>query len=153
MKFIIRFTVGEAAVGPVLAALNSHPGVVFDHLAIEPLELKKTPEAPAKTIAAGKEELVSALKTVKKQFAKPRQARSLGAKDHVLRILSDGKPHRYTDLEKDLRSMGFKTLGSTMRHLSRKALACKDPDGRWRLTNLLDGKPPMVPPPALVKEA
>ena len=37
MRFSIRFTVDELALGPVLAALNSHDGVVFDHLAIEPL--------------------------------------------------------------------------------------------------------------------
>lgn len=43
MRFQIRFTVDELALGPVLAALNSHDGVVFNHLAIEPL----TPPRPA----------------------------------------------------------------------------------------------------------
>ena len=45
MKFSIRFTVEEAAVGPVLAALNSHDGVIFDHLAIEPVSVPP-PKAP-----------------------------------------------------------------------------------------------------------
>ena len=62
MKFSIRFTVEEAAVGPVLAALNSHDGVVFDHLAIEPIG-SPPPKAPPGFDRGKPQRIASRLKT------------------------------------------------------------------------------------------
>jgi hypothetical protein len=143
MKFLIRFTVGEAAVGPVLAALNSHPGVVFDHLAIEPLELKKTPEAPDTAPAK-----VTGKAAPAKKPHKRAEPTALTAQAHVLRILSDGNPRRFTDIETVMKSLGFKSCGSTMRNLLDKGLAGKTPDGLWQTTNQRQ-----IPAPTLVKEA
>ena len=159
MQFLIKFTVDEAAVGHVLAALNSHDGVVFDHLEIVPLAgpprkadlgpeiqaaLKAGEKAAAKKPAVKPsrkdisfDEAVSEVKRVAQKLKPaPRKARALGAQEHILRILSDGKPHRYTDLEKDLRSMGFKALGSTMRHLRDKGLANRTDEGLWKVREM-----------------
>ena len=131
MQFLIKLTVDEAAVGHVLAALNSHDGVVFDHLEIVPLA--KPISVPVEQAPWGQE-----LGKVSEPKTKPvpRKERALGAQEHVLRILSDGKPHRYTDLEKDLRSMGFKALGSTMRHLRDKGLANRTDEGLWKVREM-----------------
>lgn len=116
MKFLIKFTVDEPAVGPVLAALNSHEGVVFDHLSIEPLpEFKALPKPHAK----------------KHPPSKP-----LGAQQAVMQILRDGKPKRFMDIHKAIQTFGYKGVGSTLRHLAEKGLAEKDAGrlGWWKLT-------------------
>ena len=120
MKFSIRFTVDEAAVGHVLAALNSHEGVVFDHLAIEPLpEFKALPKPAAPK-------------------AKPPMSRNppvkLRAMEQVMQIMGDGADYRFSDLEHRLKALGFKGLGSTMRNLEIKGLVEKTGvQGRWRI--------------------
>ena len=144
MKFSIRFTVGEEAVGPVLAALNSHPGVVFNHLAIEPLS-----PPPAKA-----EKLPEFLKRKSlppvqshKERRKALAGKAVNAQDHVLNLLLDGKPHRYGEVQTMLNGVGFSAVGSTLRHLEKKGLAEKC-DGGWRVVPFA----PKVEAPALVKE-
>lgn len=147
MRFLIKFTVEEEAVGPVLAALNSHDGVVFDHLAIEPLgAIKKPPSAPPPGFTR-----VSKAQTPPPLYKKRRKAsagKAVNAQDHVLQFLLDGKPHRYKDVQTMLKGLGFSAVGSTLRHLEKKGLAEKC-EGGWQLVQLLPYD--KVLPPQLVK--
>ena len=94
MKFQIRFTVDELALGPVLAALNSHDGVVFNHLAIEPLTLPR----PAPKPDRGKSPV---------QPHKPRP----GAREIVLDLLEKDGPQPYARIKDVLVTRGFAAGG------------------------------------------
>ena len=94
MRFSIRFTVDELALGPALAALNSHDGVVFDHLAIEPL----TPPRPAPKAP--------------KAASKPRAAHQpQTGRGIVLQLLAAEGPQHFSRIKKVLVSRGFAAGG------------------------------------------
>ena len=107
MRFSIRFTVDELALGPALAALNSHDGVVFNHLAIEPL----TPPRPAP-------------KPTKKLFSKPIQphkpkvSKALTAREIIRQLLAAEGPQPFDRIKAILVSRGFAAggIGSLINH-------------------------------------
>ena len=147
MRFLIKFTVDEAAVGHVLAALNSHDGAAFDHLEIVPLE------GPKPTLLKAETEALQRAKAKPKE-AKPldRQLtpRALNAQRHVIRILSaSARPMRFGELDTAIRALGFKGVGSTMRHLADKGIAQRTDDG-WKLLPYDPDRG--LPGPTLVKE-
>lgn len=96
MKFQIHFTVDELALGPVLAALNSHDGVVFDHLAIEPL----TPPRPAP-----KAPMQRPPRPV------PKVSKALTGREIVLQLLAAEGPQSYSRIKAVLVSRGFAAAG------------------------------------------
>ena len=93
MRFSIRFTVDELALGPALAALNSHDGVVFDHLAIEPL----TPPRPAP----------KRNEVVPRPAHKPKVSKALTAREIVLQLLAETGPQNTARIKTLLVSRGF----------------------------------------------
>ena len=97
MRFSIRFTVDELALGPVLAALNSHDGVVFDHLAIEPL----TPPRPAP----------KRNEVVPRPAHKPKVSKALTAREIVLQLLAETGPQNTARIKTLLVSRGFAPNG------------------------------------------
>jgi hypothetical protein len=82
MRFSIRFTVEEGAIGHVLAALNSHDGVVFDNLDILPL----TPSRPDR---------------------KPKGSKALTAREIILQLLAAEGPQSFERIKVVLVSRGF----------------------------------------------
>ena len=97
MRFSIRFTVDELALGPVLAALNSHDGVVFDDLAIEPL----TPPRPAPKDSKAP-----------KAASKPRAAHQPQTGREVVRqLLAKEGPQHFSRIKEVLVSRGFAAGG------------------------------------------
>ena len=93
MRFSIRFTVDELALGPVLAALNSHDGVVFNHLAIEPL----TPPRPAP----------KRNEVVPRPAHKPKVSKALTGREIVLQLLAETGPQNTARIKTLLVSRGF----------------------------------------------
>ena len=93
MRFSIRFTVDELALGPALAALNSHDGVVFDHLAIEPL----TPPRPAP----------KRNEVVPRPAHKPKVSKALTGREIVLQLLAETGPQNTARIKTLLVSRGF----------------------------------------------
>ena len=100
MKFQIRFVVDELALGPVLAALNSHDGVVFNHLAIEPL----TPPRPAPKPDRGKS-------PVQPHKPRPGASKAQTARKIVLDLLATDGPLPYQRIKTVLISRGFAAGG------------------------------------------
>jgi hypothetical protein len=96
MRFSIRFTVEEGAVGHVLAALNSHDGVVFDHLAIEPL----TPPRPAPKAPMQRSPRPT-----------PKTSKALTGREIVLQLLRDEGPQPFKRIKSVLVSRGFAAGG------------------------------------------
>ena len=112
MKFQIRFVVDELALGPVLAALNSHDGVVFNHLAIEPL----TPPRPAPSSARGKfaqQERDNADPAKKGWMGKPtpKASKPQAAREIVLDLLATEGPQSFSRIKTVLVSRGFAASG------------------------------------------
>jgi hypothetical protein len=103
MRFSIRFTVEEGAVGHVLAALNSHDGVVFDHLAIEPL----TPPRPAPKDVR-----------LAKPSHKPKASKALTAREIIRQLLAAEGPQPFERIKAVLVSRGFAAggIGSLVNH-------------------------------------
>ena len=97
MKFQIRFTVDELALGPVLAALNSHDGVVFSHLAIEPL----TPPRPAPKPAPKRNEVVP------RPAHKPKVSKALTGREIIRQLLAETGPQNTARIKTLLVSRGF----------------------------------------------
>lgn len=134
MRFLVKFVVDEPAVGPTLAALNSHDGVVFEHLSIEPLpEFKALPKP-------GKPGRDAALNRIDKAEAKPTQRQKsqhapMQARDHVLKTLAS-RTATTAQLHELLRGFGFGGSGSTLRNLRDDGLIEKvgGQRGVWRLT-------------------
>ena len=93
MRFSIRFTVDELALGPALAALNSHDGVVFDHLAIEPL----TPPRPAP----------KRNEVVPRPAHKPKVSKAPTGREIVLQLLAETGPQNTARIKTLLVSRGF----------------------------------------------
>ena len=104
MKFQIRFTVDELALGPALAALNSHDGVVFDHLAIEPL----TPPRPAP----------KRNEVVPRPAHKPKVSEALTARKIIRQLLAAEGPQPFDRIKAILVSRGFAAggIGSLINH-------------------------------------
>ena len=100
MRFSIRFTVDELALGPALAALNSHDGVVFDHLAIEPL----TPPRPAPKPAPCQNDWA-------RQQLKAKDQRPQTGREIVLQLLAAEGPQSYSQIKAVLTSRGFAAGG------------------------------------------
>jgi hypothetical protein len=110
MRFRIRFTVDELALGPVLAALNSHDGVVFDHLAIEPL----TPPRPAPSPAKGRstqQDRDKADPAKKGWMGKPKASKALTAREIVRQLLAAEGPQPFDRIKAALVSRGFAAGG------------------------------------------
>ena len=107
MRFSIRFTVDELALGPVLAALNSHDGVVFNHLAIEPL----TPPRPAPKPAPCQNDW--ARQQLKAKGQRPQTGREI-----VLQLLAAEGPQPFDRIKAILVSRGFAAggIGSLINH-------------------------------------
>ena len=126
MKFSIRFTVEEAAVGPVLAALNSHDGVVFDHLAIEPLTAPKPIPVPKEQTHRERRAELAA-----KKVAKPVTGRTI-----VRHLLAKEGPQGYDRIKAALVGRGFAGggVGSLLKQMSTiyKEVE-KLPNGDWAL--------------------
>ena len=107
MRFSIRFTVDELALGPVLAALNSHDGVVFNHLAIEPL----TPPRPAPQLGRVKS-------PAKPYKPRPGASKAQTAREIVLDLLEKDGPQPYARIKDVLVTRGFAAggVGSLINH-------------------------------------
>ena len=117
MRFSIRFTVDELALGPALAALNSHDGVVFDHLAIEPL----TPPRPAPSPARGKftqQERDNADPAKKGWMGKSNGSRAQTAREIIRQLLAAEGPQPFDRIKAILVSRGFAAggIGSLINH-------------------------------------
>ena len=129
MKFSIRFTVEEAAVGPVLAALNSHDGVVFDHLAIEPLTAPKPIPVPKDDPQLA--DRFFAKKPCRKIEPKPVTGRTI-----VRQLLAKEGPQGYDRIKAALVGRGFAGggVGSLLKKMStiHKEVE-KLPNGDWAL--------------------
>ena len=145
MKFSIRFTVEEAAVGPVLAALNSHDGVVFDHLAIEPLMVPKPIPVPkdqthrerrAALAAHGKRPCKDSL--VNPSWFKPENPTGLTGRQIVLDLLADGQNKPTSDIKAMLVAKGFKGggVGSLLAKMEVKGELTRVMDGVWAIRKL-----------------
>jgi hypothetical protein len=139
MKFSIRFTVDETAVGPVLAALNAHDGVVFDHLEIQPLSF--VPFDPSE------KDVADALALHKKKVAgkpKPKSKPQTG-RDVVLTALAHG-PVGYSQLGSILVGRGFARagIGSLLQKLRVSGAIVRVGPAQYELP------PVTVPAPALV---
>ena len=127
MRFLIRFSVDERAVGPVLAALNSHDGVVFDHLAIEPLVVQKPVPVPKPT--AKKQE-------AKPSWFKPENPTGKTGRQVVLDLLSDAVSRPTSDIKEVLGEHGFAKGGtsSLLEKLRVRGEVVRVMDGVWALT-------------------
>ena len=101
MRFLIRFSVDEGAVGPVLAALNSHDGVVFDNLDILPLSPPRPKPESLKQFCDRKK--VAGPKT------SPPKAQT--AREIVLDMLATDGPLHYQRIKTVLVSRGFAAGG------------------------------------------
>ena len=150
MRFLIRFSVDERAVGPVLAALNSHDGVVFDHLAIEPLVVQKPVPVPKdQTHRERRAELAAdrnAADPAKKgwmghpkdkpSWFKPGNPTGKTGRQIVLDLLADGQNKPTADVKEELGAHGFAKGGtsSLLEKLRIKGEVIRVMDGVWALT-------------------